>query len=159
MSGRVENQRWRPLTGSTWQITHSSVCKTYTVSNDISTAMSMFTEFSDASVLLLLLLPVNGRHLWLTTCPDIGQYSQWLSVLPDHGNMGVSVGMSLLSCIRVVIYVFSYLLPVNGRHLWYTTYPNIEQHHNFYSVFYGPENVLLPLRLCCYIMYIKFWYV
>jgi len=40
-----------------------------------------------------------------------------LSVLLDPGNMSVAVGISLLSCIRAEIYVMSYLLPVNGRHL------------------------------------------
>jgi len=38
--------------------------------------MSMFTEFSCASVILTL-LPDNGRRLCLTTCPDIGQYSHF----------------------------------------------------------------------------------
>jgi len=36
--------------------------------------------------------------------------------------------MLLLSCIRAEIYVTSYLLPVNGRHLWFPTFPDIEQH-------------------------------
>jgi len=40
-----------------------------------------------------------------------------LSVLPDPRNMGVLVGISLLSCIKAEIYVISYLLPVNGRYL------------------------------------------
>jgi len=31
--------------------------------------------------------------------------------------MGVAVGISLLSCIRAEIYIVSYLLPVDGRHL------------------------------------------
>jgi len=35
------------------------------------------------------------------------------------------------SCIRAEICVISYLLPVNGRHRWFTTYPNTEQHHYF----------------------------
>ena len=40
-----------------------------------------------------------------------------LSVLPDPENMGVAVGISLLSCIESEIYVTPYLLPVNGHHL------------------------------------------
>lgn len=40
-----------------------------------------------------------------------------LSVMPDLENMGLAVGISLPSCIRAEIYVISYLLPVNGRHL------------------------------------------
>jgi len=38
-----------------------------------------------------------------------------LSVLLDPGNMGATVGISLQSFIRSVIYVISYLPPVNGR--------------------------------------------
>jgi len=34
----------------------------------------------------------------------------------------------LLSWMRAEIYVSSYLLPVNGRHLWYTTYSDIRQY-------------------------------
>ena len=40
-----------------------------------------------------------------------------LSVLPDPENMDIAVEISLLSCIEADIYVISYLLPVNGRHL------------------------------------------
>jgi len=51
--------------------------------------------------------------------------------MPGPEHMGIAVGISLLSCIRTEIHVFSYLLPVNGRHLWFTTYPNTEHHHYF----------------------------
>jgi len=44
MSERVVNQRWRPLTGSAWYSTHASA-RIY-VSNNISTAMPIFTNFS-----------------------------------------------------------------------------------------------------------------
>ena len=40
-----------------------------------------------------------------------------LSVLPDPENMSIAVEISLLSCIEAEIYVISFLLPVNGRHL------------------------------------------
>ena len=40
-----------------------------------------------------------------------------LSVLPDPENMGIAVGIALLSCIRPEIYVIHYQLPVNGCHL------------------------------------------
>jgi len=43
--------------------------------------------------------------------------------------MGVAVWISLLSCIRAEIYVNSYQLPVTGRHLCFTTYPDIGQHY------------------------------
>jgi len=45
--------------------------------------------------------------------------------------MGVAAGISLLSCLRAEIYVISYPLPVSGRCLCFTTYPDIEQHHYF----------------------------
>ena len=44
------------------------------------------------------------------------------SVLPDPENMGLAVGISLLSCLRAEIYVLSFLLPVIGRHLRFPTY-------------------------------------
>ena len=40
-----------------------------------------------------------------------------LCVLPDPENMVMAVGISLLSCIEAELYVLSFLLPVNGRHL------------------------------------------
>jgi len=54
-----------------------------------------------------------------------------LSAMPDPKNVGVAVGISLLSCLRAEIYVMSYPLLVSGRDLCITTYPNIEQHHYF----------------------------
>jgi len=41
--------------------------------------------------------------------------------------VGVAVEISLLSWMRAEIYVIAYLLPINGRHLWYTTYSDIRQ--------------------------------
>jgi len=67
--------------------------------------------------------------------------------------MGLAVGMLLLSWMRAEIYVIFYPLPVSGRHLCFTAYPDIEQHHYFYGMFYGTENVFLPLKLCCYHVY------
>ena len=40
-----------------------------------------------------------------------------VSVLPDPENMGIAVGILLLSCLEAEICVFSYVLPVNGHHL------------------------------------------
>jgi len=54
-----------------------------------------------------------------------------LYLLRNPENMGVAVGFSLLSCIRAEIYVISDPLPVSGRHLCFTTYPDIEHHHYF----------------------------
>jgi len=38
-------------------------------------------------------------------------------VLPDLENIGIAVGILLISCIEAEMYVISYLLPVNGSHL------------------------------------------
>ena len=48
-----------------------------------------------------------------------------LSVLPDPENMGIAIGISLLSCTRVEIHVISCLLSVYGRHLWFPTYTDV----------------------------------
>jgi len=40
-----------------------------------------------------------------------------LVVLPDPENMGLVVGISLLSCVPAEINIFSYVLPENGHHL------------------------------------------
>ena len=50
-----------------------------------------------------------------------------LSVLPDPENMGIAAGISLLSCVGVEIYVMSFLLSVNGRHLRFPTKPDVRQ--------------------------------
>jgi len=76
-----------------------------------------------------------------------------LSLLPDPENVGVAVGISLLSCIRAGIHVISYLLPVNGRHRWLTTCPNTEQDNYYLLRVYGTENVLLLVKWCCYHVY------
>jgi len=54
-----------------------------------------------------------------------------LYLLSEPGNMGIAVGISLLSCKRAEIYVISYALPINGRHLCFMTYPDIKKHHYF----------------------------
>ena len=40
-----------------------------------------------------------------------------LSVLPDPENMGIALGIALLSCIRAEINIFNYVLLVIGYHL------------------------------------------
>ena len=42
-----------------------------------------------------------------------------LFVLPDPENIGIAVGISLLSWLKAEIYVISYLLPVLNRHIGY----------------------------------------
>jgi len=67
-------------------------------------------SIDDCERVIYHVLPVNGRHLWFPTRPDIGLY---------------------LSYIRAEIYVISYPLPVSGRHLCFRTYRYIEQHRYF----------------------------
>ena len=50
-----------------------------------------------------------------------------LSVLHDPENMGIALEISLLSYVEAEIYVISFLLPVNGRHLRFPTYPVVGQ--------------------------------
>ena len=42
-----------------------------------------------------------------------------LSVMPDPENIGIAVGISLLSWLKAEIYVISYLLPILSRHIGY----------------------------------------
>ena len=52
-----------------------------------------------------------------------------LYMLPDPENMSTAIGNSLLSCIKTdEIYALSFILPVNGRHLWFSLYPHIGQY-------------------------------
>jgi len=46
-------------------------------------------------------------------------------VLPDLENIGIAVGISLVSCMEAEIYVISYLLPVNGSHLCFLPYSHV----------------------------------
>ena len=51
-----------------------------------------------------------------------------LCVLPDPENMGIAHEISLLSCLEAEVYAISFLLPVNGHHLQFSTYPDVEQY-------------------------------
>jgi len=82
--------------------------------------MSMFTEFSYASVILTLFLPVNSRYLWFTTYRETYDSIHNPCCLMPETWVHVVVGITLLLCIRAEIYVISYLLQVNGRHIWFT---------------------------------------
>ena len=58
--------------------------------------------------------------------------------------MGMSVGISLLSCIRVEMYVMSYLLPVDGCHRRFTIYQDVDQYSH--STLPDPENMGLVVE-------------
>ena len=77
----------------------------------------MLSNLRAGTYLIPRLLPVNGRHLRLSTYPDSDSIATSLSVLSDPENMGKAAGTSVQSFIRAEINVISYLLPVNGHHL------------------------------------------
>jgi len=49
-------------------------------------------------------------------------------MMPDPENMGIAVGISLVSRVQTEIYVISYVLPVYGRRLWFPTHPDVRQY-------------------------------
>jgi len=51
-------------------------------------------------------------------------------VILDIENIGIAVGISLLSCIHAEIYVIAYALPVTGRHLRYIVHPDVRVGEN-----------------------------
>ena len=55
----------------------------------------------------------------------LGGLRSSLVVLPDPENIGITVGISFISCIQDKIYIISSALPVNGRHLRIPTYPDV----------------------------------
>jgi len=71
---------------------------------------------------------VNGRHFYLqyTLMLNCVPTCAWVS--PDPENKSIAVGSLLPYCIRAEIYVISYQLPFNSRHLWFPTYLGIGQH-------------------------------
>jgi len=73
-------------------------------------------------------------------------------VLPNLENVGIAVGISLLSCMEADIYVILYLLPVNGSHLWFLPYPHIWQSSRQFFVSPALKNmgiaVGISLLLC-----------
>ena len=46
-------------------------------------------------------------------------------MLLDHKNLDLAVGIAVLSCLQAQIYTIPCLLPVERRHVWFTTYPDV----------------------------------
>jgi len=67
-------------------------------------------------------------------------------MLPDPKNIGMAVGISLVSCIHAAIYVISYPHPVTGRHLYYTTSPDIGQSSDWCDCSHVASCCLTPQR-------------
>jgi len=58
---------------------------------------------------LFLIRPVNYCHPWVSTYPDVRQYSNSLSVFCGREILGIAVGFLLLSCWSAEICVAEYL--------------------------------------------------
>ena len=63
------------------------------------------------------LFPFNGRQLQFLTCPGLEQQAHNSLRVVQPVKHGIAVIISLLLCIEAELYVMSFLLPVNGRHL------------------------------------------
>ena len=60
-------------------------------------------------------------------------------MLLDPENVGVAVGISLLSLIQAEIQDIAYVLPVNGSHLRFTSHPDIGEYSNMCNRVAGPK--------------------
>jgi len=104
--------------------------------------------------LISYLLPVKAAIFDLRHTQTKNSIPSSLSLLPDPKNMGVAVEISLLSFIRAETHLISYLLRLMAAIF------DLRRTHSsnsiiiFNCVFYGTENVLLPLKLCCYHVYL-----
>jgi len=137
VSGWVKNQRWRPVTGSGYGITYISAC-THD-SNKILTNILMFLTSSITTGLILILVHfrVCGKFVvyiqfrllppsWYTTHHNIGQYSHKCSHVARFQNIGIAIGIVLLSR-TAKLHVIWYAYPVPGRHLWFLTHTDKQQ--------------------------------
>jgi len=83
-----------------------------------------------ALVWILSYVRVSGISIYTTNLP---QNLSWKSirispvVLLDIENIGINIGILLLSRIHAEIYAILYPLPVTGRHLWFLTHPVTRQ--------------------------------
>jgi hypothetical protein len=79
-------------------------------------------------------LPVNSRHLGFPTVFDLTvtrmskSVHTSLIVLLDPENVGVAVGISLLSNTQAEIKDLAYILPVNSGHLGFTSQPDVVEY-------------------------------
>ena len=79
---------------------------------------SLVQSYIEADIhVVSYLLPFRDRHLRFLTNSHVEQSPQYSNHVARPRNIGIAVGISLLTCIEAEIYVLSFLLPVNGRHL------------------------------------------
>jgi len=88
----------------------------------------------DAEIYFIsFLLPVNDSHLWFFPISTSDSLRSSLVVSPYLKNMGITVGISFLSCIEAEVCVISNLLPVNGSNLWFISYSYIGHFSQYFS--------------------------
>jgi len=68
-----------------------------------------------------------GLHVWFTTPLEVWQYLHSYSRITRLRKHDEAVRLLLLIRIHAEIYVVSYPIPVVGRHIWFNTYPDVEQ--------------------------------
>ena len=76
------------------------------------------------------------------------------SLVARPQNMGIAVGISLLSWIQAEMSIMPYLLPVNGRHLWFPAHLHIGQYLQYCLVVLpDPENpgIAVGISLLSYV--------
>jgi len=71
-------------------------------------------------------------------------------VFLDPENVGVAVGIVLLSCVLASTYVITYSLPVIGGHLWFTTNPDVREYS--YTSSSMLQKCWIAVEVCCYLM-------
>jgi hypothetical protein len=63
------------------------------------------------------LLPINDRYLAFNCHSDVGEYPHESYRVAGPKNLGVAVGISLLSYIQAEILHIAYVLPANRSHV------------------------------------------
>ena len=134
--GFVRNQRWRPVTGGRYDITHISACINY-----IATHFQLvFLGPGNKTRLLWRLLYVwtskeSLNQRWHTCTVVI--FNTFTTNPRDEQSPQLSIrvarsrkhGYSRWNVVAIMLrYVLSYLLPVNGRHFRFPTYQDVGQY-------------------------------
>ena len=97
----------------------------------VAVGISLLSHTQAEIYTIAYVLPVYSSHVWFTGYADIGEYSYTSpTVLLDPENVGVAVGISLLSHTQAEIYDIAYVLPVSGSHLWFTSHPDVGEYSN-----------------------------
>jgi len=152
---KKRNQRWLPLTGSRYEITYISAC--IHNSNEIPTAIPMFSTLGNTIILLRRmldvrqrekskiaaekyvishLLPVTGSHLWFIPYPHIGHSSEYFSRVARPRKHGYS-HRNFVSIVYIS-WEMCYFISTSGYRQPSLIYP-LSVHRAFFGV----------LQSCC----------